>query len=374
MPRMIRLLVPLALFAAGCPSNSPAPQILTFTATPSTIHAGEKSTLAWTVSGAGSVSIDPGLGAQTGSSVDVRPTATTTYTLTVSGTGQPATQTVIVTVLPAVPKPVITAFTASPSSAAAGSPVTLSWTVTGQIDTIVVTPGNIDVKAETNASGAGSHVLTSVTPPVTYTLTATNAGGSDTRTATVALSTGKHLQYTDPTSSTAKLRLVRNATSTDTHLVLDLKVGGTASVAAFGVAINIPFDPTSAGMLVIPANNALIPGVINYGSGPATAASLLGSASSAIPNVFTVGVAKKKANVADGDDTWAANATLFSIAFDMDPSAVAGTNVFTSAALNATPCAPTAPCAKYKATALHKDGTAAAAKAEIAIGDLIISP
>ena len=149
--RMIRILVPLAVLAAGCPSTSPAPSITAFTAAPTTIHAGEKSTLSWTVTGSTSVSIDSGVTVPSGaSSVDVTPTATTTYTLTASGLGGSVTASATVTVLPAVAKPAITAFTASPSTAATGGSVTLSWTVTGQIDAIKVDPGNVNVLADTN--------------------------------------------------------------------------------------------------------------------------------------------------------------------------------------------------------------------------------
>src|SRR5207237_7607270 len=104
------------------------------------------------------------------------------------------------------------------------------------------------------------------------------------------------------------------------------------AVTAFGVAVNIPFDPASTGMLSFPSNG-LFAGAINFGSSPATAVALLGGASSAMPGIFSVGVAKKKTSAADGDDSWAAGATLFSLAFDMNTTpAVGGTNVFTAPA------------------------------------------
>ena len=49
---MTRILVPLAVLAAGCPTTSPAPSIGEFKSTPATIHAGETATLSWTVTGA----------------------------------------------------------------------------------------------------------------------------------------------------------------------------------------------------------------------------------------------------------------------------------------------------------------------------------
>jgi hypothetical protein len=265
-----------------------------------------------------------------------------------------------------VPKPAITAFTASPSTAVAGGSVTLSWAVTGQIDAIRVDPGNLNLLADTNTTtGRGSKVLTQITPPITYTLTVTNSGGSDTRTASVAVSSGKHLQYTDPTSTTAKLKLVRNVTSTDLHLILDMKVA--APVTAFGVALNIPFDPVSTGMISFPASGGIIVGVIKFGTAPATAMGLLGGPNSAMPGIFSVGVARKKSVGTDGDVLWAADDTLFSIVFDMnDATAIGGRNIFTASAL--------ATNAKFRAAALKRDGSEAVAKADIALGDLIISP
>ncbi len=267
---------------------------------------------------------------------------------------------------PTVTKPSITAFTASPATVPAGGSLTLSWTVTGQLDSLVVTPGNLNVLADTNTStGSGSHLITAASPPVTYTLTATNAGGSDTRMAPVALSAGpKRLLYTDPTSTSAKLLLVRNAASTDGHLILDMKVGATP-VTAFGVALNIPFDVSSAGMIAVPGTNAILAGLINFGSSPPTAASVLGGSSSAMTNLFSVGVARKKTSVTDGDDTWAAGSILFSIAFDMTAAAVGGTNVFNAASL--------AGNARFRAAALKKDGTEGVSKSDIALGDLIVS-
>jgi PKD repeat protein len=61
--------------------NTGAPIINSFTATPSSITAGQSSTLSWSVSGATSVSIS-GIGTVNGNSVQVSPAQTTTYTVT----------------------------------------------------------------------------------------------------------------------------------------------------------------------------------------------------------------------------------------------------------------------------------------------------
>jgi hypothetical protein len=93
----------LAALSIGCPpgTHTPAPAIVEFAASPATISQGQGTTLSWTVIGADTLTIDAGVGAVTGTSVVVSPTADTTYTLTAEGPGGAATATASVTVLPA---------------------------------------------------------------------------------------------------------------------------------------------------------------------------------------------------------------------------------------------------------------------------------
>ena len=60
----------------------PAAHIASFVAAPAAITADQGTTLTWIVTDATSAMIDNGIGAVTGTSVDVMPAATTTYTLT----------------------------------------------------------------------------------------------------------------------------------------------------------------------------------------------------------------------------------------------------------------------------------------------------
>ena len=112
MFRFFRL-TPLVLLAAlvGCGTSDgggTAPVIGGFTATPATVAAGQPSTLSWSVSGSPTgLTIDNGVGTVNGSSVNVTPSATTTYTLTATnGSGsdrETATVTVASTVPPTTP-------------------------------------------------------------------------------------------------------------------------------------------------------------------------------------------------------------------------------------------------------------------------------
>ena len=161
------------------PAPAPAPTISSFTATPASIASGGSSTLAWSVSGATSISIDQGVGTVTGATRSVSPSATTTYTLTARNASGSTTASATVTVTPApAPAPTISSFTATPASIASGGSSTLAWSVSG------ATNVSIDQGVGT-VTGTTRSVSPSAT--TTYTLTATNASGSSTATASVTV-------------------------------------------------------------------------------------------------------------------------------------------------------------------------------------------
>lgn len=86
------------LDTGGTGGNS-APTITSFTASPSTITAGQSSTLTWNVSGATSLTLDNGIGSVAGSnSSTVAPGSTTTYTLTATNSTGSVTAKATVTV------------------------------------------------------------------------------------------------------------------------------------------------------------------------------------------------------------------------------------------------------------------------------------
>src|SRR5687767_9156163 len=104
--RVVALVFPVVL-ALVCgesggptpPPAAPLPTISSFTATPARITSDQGTTLAWTVTGAQTISIDQGVGVVTGSSRSVNPGSTKTYTLTATNSaGGTATATASVTV------------------------------------------------------------------------------------------------------------------------------------------------------------------------------------------------------------------------------------------------------------------------------------
>jgi len=100
--RTLRWLPLLALLVVtSCQQAAPAvpPSIASFTADPPTVHSGDPSTLSWSVTGATTLSIAPGIGDVTGSTaIAVVPITTTAYTLTATNTAGSDTEAVTVTV------------------------------------------------------------------------------------------------------------------------------------------------------------------------------------------------------------------------------------------------------------------------------------
>jgi outer membrane protein OmpA-like peptidoglycan-associated protein len=153
-------------------------QIVQFTASPLNISPGGTSTLTWSTLNAKSASIS-GIGpVSINGSTSVSPAATTTYTLTATGNdGTQVTSNVTVTVGGGPPQ--IINFQATPAQVTAGGQSNLVWNV------VNATSVNI-------SPNVGTVGLTGTTPvkpatTTTYTLTASNAQGSATATAVVAV-------------------------------------------------------------------------------------------------------------------------------------------------------------------------------------------
>ncbi len=169
-----------------------APAITSFTASPATITIGGGISNLTAVFSGGTGFVTPGnITLTSGTAVPVSPTITTTYTLTVSATGQTsAVKTAKVTVVAA---PAITSFMASPTSIASGDSSDLTGVFTG--GTGVITPGNL-------SATSGTAVSISPTSTTTYTLTVTNLAGTEvTQTASVTVTAAPDATVlVDPTS------------------------------------------------------------------------------------------------------------------------------------------------------------------------------
>lgn len=103
--RLNHLLLIVFLLAAcgggGGGGSPPAPAISAFSASPAQVQPGQATMLSWTVQGASSLSISPGVGPVDGlTSRSVSPTTTTTYVLTATNASGSATASTTVAVQP----------------------------------------------------------------------------------------------------------------------------------------------------------------------------------------------------------------------------------------------------------------------------------
>jgi hypothetical protein len=111
-----------------------------------------------TASGQGSYVLNPG------------PNGTTEYTLAATKGAERVQRKVTVT----LPPPQIASFQLVPPASVAGQSAQFTWQVERPVTTLVLTPGNINLLPQTDASGSGSFTLTAgPNETTTYTLTAT---------------------------------------------------------------------------------------------------------------------------------------------------------------------------------------------------------
>ena len=234
------LVVGGVIFATGGNfSAKPAvntPVVASFTATPSSITAGQSAILSWDVSGATSVTIDQDIGTVSPKGYQaLSPTATTTYTITATNSAGATTAKITVTVnKPSAP--VIASFTAEPATINTSQSATLQWTINGATS-VIISPG----------IGTVSQIGTTVVSPsatTTYTLTATNEVGSATATATVTLAGGgrpviKTFSADPPTVSMGQACILRWSVEGATAVILD---HGLGSAGASGSIVIYPLE------------------------------------------------------------------------------------------------------------------------------------
>jgi hypothetical protein len=160
----------------------PLPTINSFTVNPSTIVAGNSSTLSWNVTGAQTVFISGGVGAVSSSgSRTVSSSSSITYTLTASnaaGGSRTANTTLIVNYPPSV-----TSFYASPSTINSGSSSRLYWT-TSNANNVTIVNQSTGQTILNNGATTGS-ISISPASLTTYRITANGSGGTANATTSV---------------------------------------------------------------------------------------------------------------------------------------------------------------------------------------------
>jgi len=171
--------------------DQPPPSIDTFTANPTTLILGNTLQLNWSVSGnVTSVNITDIGNVNASGSATVLAERDITYTLTATGPGGTVAKSVSIDVH--IP-PQIT-FSVDKPQLVGGDSATLTWSVTGDADTMSINPGI----GSTNLSG------TQVIQPsqdTTYTAVASGLGGSDTEQVSIEVVYPPEVSLTGPIST-----------------------------------------------------------------------------------------------------------------------------------------------------------------------------
>ena len=140
---------------------------------------------------------------------------------------------------PTVEAPEITAFSATPTEITAGDDATLAWTVAGTA-TVTLSDGTDPVAIPSGAS----QVVVSPDATTTYTLTATNAGGTDTAQVTVIVTK----PVPEITSFTATPSSILEGGSS----TLAWSVVGATTIALSDGTDPVAFDPSGTSVVVSP--------------------------------------------------------------------------------------------------------------------------
>ncbi len=176
-------------------STSGAPTIVAFSASPSGITSGESATLLWNITDATSVQIDQGVGSglAVAGTNSISPSATTTYTLTASNSAGSVTQSVTVTVTSSSSTPTPSP-TPPPTPPPGLPPNIVVFDITPNLIHVPPGPGPFSATMRWEVRNAASVTINgytephsgnrTLTPPLgthTFTLKATNAQGTVTR-------------------------------------------------------------------------------------------------------------------------------------------------------------------------------------------------
>lgn len=205
-------------------------------------------------------------------------------------------------------------------------------TVSGYRGTVSLSSDEAGALATTSypftAADSGTHTFaatfrTQGAHPVTVTDGTLQAQATITITAPLAT----RLVYTDPAPG-GTVRLVKNAATTDTLLVLDLVTA--APVTGFAAGFNLPLARSALRL----DSGGIVPGTaLPAGSSPTAAAAAL-PASGPLAGFLVSGLSQKAggSGAVPTDSALAAGSVLYSLRIGLDPAAVAGV-VFDGSAL-----------------------------------------
>ena len=285
-----------------------APTITKFAATPSSVTAGQTSTLSWAVTGSPSLVMSPSVGTMAGTSAKVTPPATQLYTLTATNTFGSVTAVVPVAVVPGSP-PTIGSLTATPAMVSPGQSSTISWAVTGAT--------GLSIKPGVGTVTGMMSVKVTPTTTTTYTLTAANRFGS--LMTTVPVTVGSTPTITGFTATPAKLTAgysttLRWAATGAASLILNPRFGPVTGTS-------VTLSPAATTTYVLTATNS-------FGTSSATATATVVPINPPVISAFVA----NPATVGTGIKTtllWAASGAA-SVTIDHGVGTVTGNSVVVS--------------------------------------------
>jgi hypothetical protein len=227
-------------FTINAPDNPPPPTA-SISINKSSIIAGQSAVISWSAGGfVSSVSVTTQGNVGTSGSATVSPGSSTTYTITATGAGGTATDSVTLTVY----QPVQTTITASPIAIVAGNTSQLSWSVTGDASSASIDQGigGVLFNSSTNISPVST---------TTYTLSASGLGGSDSDFVTVTVYQRPELAVTFPGTYDYGIDqqmsvTSRYASSSITVQLTYLYFGGTTDTATINLTPNASSETGAA--------------------------------------------------------------------------------------------------------------------------------
>jgi hypothetical protein len=190
-------------------------------------------TLSWSTSNASSVSItNIGSGLAASDSRTLRPTFTTTYTLTAPGTCNTYTQLITITVY----QPPNVTFSLDNASIIRGQSTTLRWVTTGDATSATINNG-------IGAVNINGNRLISPTQTTTYTINVSGLGGTDSDTITLIVYQPPTVNISGPESLDYGLQgaIIYNATYADISLTITPIYAYKNSIVE-GTRINLPLQ------------------------------------------------------------------------------------------------------------------------------------
>lgn len=232
MKKLLLLFLVFISLTSGCATLLPV--ISAFEVTPNAITSGSSANLIWNVSGANSVTIDPGLGVLPASGTrTVNPNLTTAYTISASGLFGTVTRSAVLVVNPA---PIVINIDANPAVLMSGGSALLRWSINGAT--------NISIDQGIGNVQSNGTQLISPTQTTTYTITASNTSGSLTKSVTVAVNPPI---VADLSVNPSKINVGQSATLTWNITGADSATidQGIGDVPAAGSRIVTPYSTTS---------------------------------------------------------------------------------------------------------------------------------